>query len=350
MRLRTWLLMSGVGLCSGVISACTHTNAGACLRGAPSNERQAVREANRHEPSGTVQTSHTVANSAADQVSAEEKVLPEPTPREKPDILPPPLTARPAPRLPQAPVRVVSQEKVPPARPAEPSAPPDAPLVAALRCFLEGRSSTAFELLSQYPKENQELLLKLLPLIVRLTQVGVTQAGPDELAILADQLESLSAPLRTRAELTIDKLCFVKECRGFGDYEPREYTFGHGEHVRLYAEIGNVSSTEQQANDEKVYLTNLASRLEIRACKDNTLYRIPVEPMNPMIRSFRRDFFVVYEFWLPENLPRGDYVLCLEVRDVSTKRVSKVRRIDFHLAGVSPRARPIAQRTEARDQ
>src|SRR5205085_2254549 len=111
MKRRFWLLMLGVALSSAAIASCTHTNASVTLRGAGSNERQALSEALQREPATTIQTAHATPGDLPSP--AEEQKAPEVRPaRPQPDVVPPPLA--PKPETPP-PVKVASVDKLPPA-------------------------------------------------------------------------------------------------------------------------------------------------------------------------------------------------------------------------------------------
>src|SRR5437870_2870865 len=73
MTRRYGLLFLGVGLCSGVISACTHTNAGVAVRGAGGDERQALSDAIQRAPASTILVAHAT-DEGKDR--ADEKVEP----------------------------------------------------------------------------------------------------------------------------------------------------------------------------------------------------------------------------------------------------------------------------------
>lgn len=330
MTRRVWIWLLGVGLCSGVISACAHTNAGGAPRGTHGNERQALSAALDRKPSSAILTSQ--AKVADDGGLENADAGPRQPARPELDVVPPPLAPKPAPR-PQ-PERIAAAQQGPATLPAPAAPPEEAPLVAALRLFLNGQSGKAYDVLTQYPKENQEFLASLLPLLVRLTQVSVAKMPTDEPGTLADQLDGLSSLLRGRAELVIDKLCFVQVCRGFGDYDtqPKEHVFGPGDHVWVYAEFRNFSTvSERLASGEEGYAIDLKSQLDIRAVRDNTLRRIPIAPERSQSRSPRHDYCVVYDFYLPTDLTPGWYTLCVEVSDMPTRRVAKTRTLDFRL-------------------
>jgi hypothetical protein len=225
-------------------------------------------------------------------------------------------------------------EKVTAARPPE-----EAPLVGALRCFLDKHPDDALEKLKGYEKANQELLLTLLPLMARLGEGSLRQASPQEINALVEGLDSLIFPLRTRAPLTINKMCFCKSIKGFGDYEPLPdyYRFRPGERVRIYVELQNFTSHEQhEATGEVRHVINLVSTAEIRDYSGNKVWSEEIVFQRQgadASRTLRHDYCDNYGFWVPEEIPPGSYTLWIQVADRDAQPARTVRgSLDFHVA------------------
>jgi hypothetical protein len=234
-----------------------------------------------------------------------------------------------------------------PALPAEPlpppvpSAKPDDPLVSALRCLLNKQPAEAVELLKSYDKPTQELLLCLLPLVAQLTEGGLNQASPQFLSNWLDQLNSLAIPLRARAPLAIDKMCFCSRIRHFGDYDPlpEDYCFEAGndnrpgERIQLYVEVRNFTSEVQG----DFYITRLASSLWICDFNKKLVFRqdfpdcrTPEGDTADRSRTPRTDYFITYKLQLPAKVPPGKYTLWVQVEDVlSRPRRLGQRSLDF---------------------
>jgi hypothetical protein len=210
------------------------------------------------------------------------------------------------------------------------------PLVQALRCFLNKQPAEAVELLRQYDKANQEALLALLPLAVRLTEGDLKTVSPQELNATLDQLQTLTQPLARRAALRIDKLCFCREIQRFGVYDPLPdacpaFRAGgdgrRGERIRVYAEVRNFASKP----DSPYYVTELASKVEIfrQGTKDKSWsWDSSVQPDRS--RTPRHDYFINYEFCVPNNLPPGHYTLWIQVEDKLSPRSAR-RSLDFQV-------------------
>jgi hypothetical protein len=215
----------------------------------------------------------------------------------------------------------VESAKRAPAITLEPVAPPEAPVVAALRALLEKRPTEALECLKGYDKANQEILLCLLPLAVRLTEGGLQQPQPAEMATLLDQLRILERPLAERSALTIDKMCLCRKIESYGVYEKTPddgaFTAGIGEQagdlVQVYVELGNFACKQQGS----AYETCLASTLEIRDYRGNLVWRRDFQAQPDRSRSPRHDYFINYRFCVPPHVPPGSYVLWVQVKDLT---------------------------------
>jgi hypothetical protein len=241
-----------------------------------------------------------------------------PRPQPEPPQEPPPPEAGPPPKL----------EAVPVAR------PPDEPLVAALRCYLDKRPEAAVEILNRYDPKNQEMLLRLLPLVVRCTESSLANAPPLELARLTEELEKVAEPVRALAPLEITKMVFCQEIAGFGNYKQLEGTptfraAGQGqpgERLHVYAEVRNFKSVP----DNGFYVTRLASSVEVRDLDGRAVWRHAFKGEDDRSRTPRQDYFINYRFYVPPCLSPGQYVLSIQVRDaLNEDRPAAAKSYDF---------------------
>ncbi len=204
--------------------------------------------------------------------------------------------------------------------------PPDAPVLRAFRCFMDKKPAEAITLLRTYDKPNQELLLCLLPLAADLAEKGLDKRRPEEFTQFLNQLNSVEVPLSRRAELVIDKMAYCEKIGGFGNYSPRKdrpflAPLGDqlGELVQVYVELSNLSTVAKG----EVFETRIASTVAIRprAGKTAVWYRdVGDRDQAILSRTVPRDFSKRYSFYVPSNLPPGEYTLTLTVTDVPTGR------------------------------
>jgi len=214
--------------------------------------------------------------------------------------------------------------------------PFEPPLVAAVRAYLENKPDQAIEHLKQFDPQNQELLLQLIPAIVKASQTNLERAGPHDLAVLVSQLELAAAGLSGKVPLMVDKACFVRDVRTFGRYDPlpEGHIFKPGARAELYAEVRNIPSEPVTLPvDGDGFLTKLICTLKVQDSAENVV-DLPDKNRNPVpllveakrdfSRSPIRDYFLLFRFPVPAK--PGTYVLTFEVRDPATKRtVSQIK-------------------------
>jgi hypothetical protein len=207
--------------------------------------------------------------------------------------------------------------------------PEEPPLLHALRCFLEKRPDDFRETLKTLDASQRDVLQTLIPLMVNVGDGQFAKSDPRELAAAVDQLQALLWVLRPRAALVMDKFCFCREVKKFGQFEAlgSKQSFRPGDMVEVYAEIRNVSSVPRRSEHGE-YRTHLRSRLEIRAPSGEMVKFFdcgkPDETLTP-----QHDYYQAYRFSIPEA-PAGAYTLNLEVRDVPTGRKVK-QKLEFQI-------------------
>jgi hypothetical protein len=205
---------------------------------------------------------------------------------------------------------------------------PEAPLLAALRCFMDKRPDEAIALLKSYDKVNQEVLLGVLPLVARLGGDSLERAQPSEYTTFLEQLQSAQLALRDRAELLIDKMEFCEKISNFGLYKRLEKghrfqaaTPGHpAELVQVYVELRNPSTRFRDG----MFETRLSSRVQIRKAPGKPpVWQHDFQDRDKPILSWSlpTDFFKYYSFYVPD-LPPGEYTLTIEIVDVLTGRTA----------------------------
>jgi hypothetical protein len=244
-----------------------------------------------------------------------------PKKEETPTILPPLPPQPPPPAKPAPPVQVIpvaqSQE-------SKKTAPPEEPLVMALRAYLQKRSPEALEALARYQKANQDMLLVALPFAARLTEGDIDKVEPREAAELADMIQGAVDHLRQRAALRVEKMLFCRKIDDFGEFVARETVNGvatfeagtgdqPGEPIQVYVELRNVSSKQRG----ELFETRLAGSIELLDFEGRSAYRKIFAPELHRGRSARHDFFVNCSFSVPRRIPPGRYTLRVEVRDIT---------------------------------
>jgi len=338
-----WISIIASGLCISLVPACSPL-----LRQAPPRELPASATAQRVEPANAPRAGPTPSvpdrpalTDASVKPAASNDTLIEPVrypaTMTGPDLIPEPRSLAESP----AAVKLVSppEQGTENASPrhdgnAEPTA--EAPVLQALRCFLDKRPFEAVGWLGPYDKSSQDLLLSLLPFTVRLTEGGLEQCDSREASTVVEQMDRVadrvSTLLRPRAKLTIKKMCFCSEMQGYGKYLPRPDGKGFlpGEQAVIYVELDNIWD-ERHGN---AYSIHLLSTVEIWDFKSHMLLRYQLPDDGPDVsQSERHDFYMRYCFAVPRELPPGFYVLSLKIIDEPTRREDS-RTLDFRV--ISP--------------
>lgn len=246
-------------------------------------------------------------------------------------------------------VRITQPEKEPPPTIVVPKAAPRAPLVEALQCMLDDRHQEALKHLRAYDQETQEIFLRILPPLTVFARKRLDQLAPQEVAVLNDQLCSLLTTLRPRTELAIDRLCFVRQVKGYGLYDPLPP--GHaflapsgralGDLVVLYVELRNFCSEERRGG----YETQLNCTAIIRDAKGNLRKRLNFNGDRRATmhsRTRKHDLHDVCCFYVPPDLEPGTYQLTLEVIDetIPELRRSARKTIAFRVTAVAGQPAP----------
>ncbi len=253
------------------------------------------------------------------------------------------VARNPTPEPPQTmPATVAKPEEPPPTKVAVPEPPPDAPLVAAVKAYLDNRPEAAADHLKALDRPNQELLAQLLPPVVALSRVNLTRAGPVDYGVLAAQLETPLKALAAKATLGIPKAVFCSSPTGFGQYRPLPdgHVYRRGTLAEVYVEVRNVPSVSTHHPDfGDGYVTQLNSSLRLRDAAGNVVEltdegRRPVPVLQSVQRDFSRspvrDYSRAFRFAVPQR--PGRYTLTVEFLDPETGRaVSK--GLSFEVGG-----------------
>ena len=221
---------------------------------------------------------------------------------------------------------------------------PEAPSVQVLRALLDRRPEEEInEPLKAYGPFTRDAFLVLTTSLAQLQQNGgVEGMSPQELAVCSDRLSTLTASLRSRAQLILERMCFCRSIKNFGDYAPlppEQVIFQPGEAAHVYVQVRNISSRRQR---EK-YVTVFKVRCEI--FDENSRDKPPITWVSQLREDIstspRQDYYINFHFWVP-NCPAGMYTMRIVVEDwtdappeskqVPDSRIAQ-RTLDFRVGG-----------------
>lgn len=206
--------------------------------------------------------------------------------------------------------------------------------VRALRQALARHPEEANKLLQEKQVPDRELVLALLRLTAEITEKDAEKLTAEEIAQTQELLRSVSAKLRSRAALKLDKVSFCKRIEGFGRFEPHasgyEFQAGYdgkpGERVQVYAEIRNFASRAVQGRYETVLETSLA----IHDAERREVVRFDLGRCVDRSQTPRQDYFLNFQLHIPAKLKPGLYTLWVHVKDVTGEPVREVSTsLDF---------------------
>ena len=232
--------------------------------------------------------------------------------------------------------------------PASSLSRPEAPSVQILRSLLDHRPEEEInEQLQSYDPITRETMLVLLTLLSQLQQNGgVERMSPRDLAACTDRLSSLTTSLRGRAQLILERMCFCRSIKNFGDYAalpPEQVFFQPGEVAHIYVQLRNLSSRRLRDN----YVTVLKVRSEIY--DENSRDKPPITwtspPHEDVSASPRQDYYINFRFRVPP-CPAGLYTMRIfvedwtdappEAKEVPESRIAQ-RTLDFRVGGAIAR-------------
>ena len=147
-------------------------------------------------------------------------------------------------------------------------------------------------------------------------------------------IESLTDTLEQVQPLQIPKAALCRSVSSFGFYEaldePWRFPAGRTSMVVLYCELAGFRS---EPAPQKVgwYRTQLSQRLAILTSSGKELWNYEDQQVEDLCRRPRRDFFITKLLKIPADLPAGDYVLKVTIRDKLANRVTETN-VPFAIA------------------
>lgn len=193
----------------------------------------------------------------------------------------------------------------------------------ALESFLDHRNDEAIASLKQYPTDDQDIALVMLPLLARIEQ-GETWAslnGPQKLAFL-ESMRSLTRRLSKSAPLMLQNVAFTDgQPERYGEIKPRiNINYCPEDMVYAYAELVNLIDMPNADGDFNV---KLEVTLELHGPNDNIFWKATKPFLKQSSISSRNDYHVTARFALPKTLAPGSYQLVLKVVDRDSNRTAK---------------------------
>ncbi len=193
----------------------------------------------------------------------------------------------------------------------------------ALDSFLDHRNEEAIAALRQYPTDDQDIALVMLPLLARIEQgeTWTSLNGPQKMAFL-ESLRSLTKRLSKSAPLMLQNVAFTDgQPERYGEIKPRiNINYCPEDMVYAYAELVNLIDMPNADGDFNV---RLEVTLELHGPNDNIFWKATKPFLKQSSISSRNDYHVTARFALPKTLAPGAYQLVLKVVDRDSNRTAR---------------------------
>ena len=219
-----------------------------------------------------------------------------------------------------SPVSATSVETPLPAEltPEMAQSPGDSPLIRAVRAFQQNKPEEAVEHLKAYDSATQQVLLSLLPAMVRIGDGRLQQMKPEEADALLHQFTQVPGMLRPRASLQANNVRLCREVHNFAHVEPfpDRHTFRPGDIVYLYMELANFTPVPATKGG---YLVTLVSSLELRDSTGGLVWRADPKEVPDLVSTPPQDYYRNFRLCVP-TVPPGVYMLTVKTTDRPTGR------------------------------
>jgi hypothetical protein len=138
-------------------------------------------------------------------------------------------------------------------------------------------------------------------------------------------LRDATSDLAAASKLEVRNLVFCERVDHFGWYSefPRK-EFQPKQQVILYAEVDNFAAEQKGPAG---YETELQGSYEILDSSGQIVASRQLQLDKEICRNYRRDYFLAYRIYMPDNLPPGRYRLELTVEDLKARSKYQGRKL-----------------------
>lgn len=194
----------------------------------------------------------------------------------------------------------------------------DSSLVRAMRALQMNKPDEAIQCLKSYDPASQQVIMSLLPPLVRLSSNNLDQIKAEEFDMLLEQINRAPNILRPRASLLANNVRLCREVHNFAHVEPfgADHQFRPGDIVYLYMELANFSCT---ANPKGGFSIVLSSGLELRDGGGKVVWRADPKDVPDAVSTPPQDYYRNFRLCVP-SVPPGNYQLVIRTTDRPTGR------------------------------
>jgi hypothetical protein len=222
-----------------------------------------------------------------------------------------------------APTPVITAPPTPPTMPPSKfeqmlGGPDDSSLIRAIRALQMNKPDEAIQCLKGYDPASQQVIMSLLPPLVRLSSNNLDQIKAEEFDVLLEQINRVPHLLRPRASLQANNVRLCREVHNFAHVDPfgSEHPFRPGDIVYLYMELVNFSCT---ANPKGGFAIVLSSGLELRDAGGKVVWKADPKDVPDAVSTPPQDYYRNFRLCVP-SVPPGNYQLTIRTTDRPTGR------------------------------
>lgn len=193
--------------------------------------------------------------------------------------------------------------------------------------LISGRNDQAIEPIKGLDVDEQEFWQHLAWSVANYFDAQGQPRSADRATQTVAALRTATLRLKSQADLQLHNVTFCQRIDSYGNFERLSRDrFPPGSAVLLYAEVENFKSAAVEGDRNK---TSLKSTIEFYKAGDTRLIQdIHFKETLDFCRSKRRDFFLAFEFTIPQQLEQGIYTLVLKTEDQLSQKVA-TSRVNF---------------------
>ncbi len=143
------------------------------------------------------------------------------------------------------------------------------------------------------------------------------------------KLRTATLKLKSQADLELRNVTFCQRIDSYGNFERLSRDqFPPGSAVLLYAEVENFSCMSAEGDRQMTALKSTIEFFKAGVASEKPIQTIPFKVTQDYCRTKRRDFYLAFEFSIPQQLEAGVYTLVLKTEDQVGKKVA-TSRVNF---------------------
>ena len=153
-------------------------------------------------------------------------------------------------------------------------------------------------------------------------------------SLALDHLRKAEDGLSPLASLQVNNIILCEEVKGFGNYTGfPSSTFNAGQATIVYCEIENykTSKTVSSRGSGPQFESEFQSSISIVNEDRQVVRQFTYQPITDLARRRRRDFYIHYTLTIPDDLPKGNYTLSLQVEDVKAGKTTQSPPVAFRV-------------------